>query len=565
MVMNNANRLFSSDQYFRYRPSHTLPVLLALVLLLCSNLASAATASVSSNRLAKEEVFQLKIVADERLDRDSIDFTPLEQDFFTGTPHFGFYSNSINGQKSVRSEWTIALAPLRAGIITIPVFQVGSSQTAPIQLTVSRDPTAITQHDLVEVQVKLDKHAFYLGELNRLQTRVIVKADSRQIQSASITAPSVQSADSQAFSLEPLGEEQQYQTIIDGVAVIVVDKTYRVTASQPGKFVLNGPSFKGAILDNRQRSGSRIVPIDTKPEVLVVSVLDKPAGYQGTWLPSSELTLVQRWFDESGQEIKSPASIKLTAGSPITREITLTAKGVDSTMLPNLNIDYPEAVRVYPETPQLSQQEDNAQMVVKQVLIGKQPGDITLPAISLAWWNSKEKRAEQAELSGVTLNISQGDAPVIAAPVIPPQQNAPQVKTITVTDSGIWPYLTGLFALAWLVTLGFWLRARRIPHANENFAATERPAADCKALIAAVKARDGVKAQALLTEWLTQSPVLSDQQREAICRELQQMQASLYAPEAQAQGWSDKQLIKLLKQAGRGVKCQPTEQVLEEL
>ena len=75
--------------------------------LLFGPLAEAATASVSTNRLSKEEVFQLKIVAEENLDSDDIDFSVLQHDFYTGTPHFGFYTNITNGKKTVRSEWTL--------------------------------------------------------------------------------------------------------------------------------------------------------------------------------------------------------------------------------------------------------------------------------------------------------------------------------------------------------------------------------------------------------------------------------------------------------------------------
>jgi hypothetical protein len=540
--------------------------LLLAVLILVSNTLLAATASVSRNKLAKEEVFQLKIVAEENLDRDDIDFSPLEQDFFTGTPHFGFYSNSINGNKSVRSEWTIALAPLRAGIITIPAFKVGNSRTEPIQLTVSVDPSATTQDDLVEVRIKLDKDEFYLGELNRLQTRVIVKADSRQIRSANISAPSVQGTDNQAFSLEQLGEEKQYQTVIDGVSVIVVDKEYKVSAKQTGKFVLNGPSFKGAILDGRRRSSARIVPVDTKPEILVVSVLDKPADYTGNWLPSSALTLNQTWYDENGAEITNPENVELNAGSPITREITLSAKGIDSAMLPNLNISYPDAIRMYQETPQLSQQGDTAQMVLKQVLIGKQGGTVTLPSINLNWFNSREKQPEQATLNGLTLHITPSDSPVAEPlPAAQPLQTQTEAvtETVTVNDPGFWPYLTALFALAWLASTVLWLRARKTaPQANST-EPKDIVIADNRSLIRAVKARDGVKTQSLLRTWLAQSPSLTETQILQITTEVQKMQASLYAP--QARNWSDKVLIRLLKQAGRSkVKNEP-QQVLEAL
>ncbi|WED23827.1 BatD family protein [Vibrio sp. JC009] len=541
--MKRTNRLFS--------PLISLAV---MAIMLISQSALAATASVSSTKLAKEEVFQLRIVAEENLDSGDIDFSVLKKDFYTGTPRFGFYSNITNGRKSVKSEWTISLAPLRSGALSIPALQVGKSKTRPIKLTVTVDPKAKTQDDFVEVQAKLRKPEFYPGELNQLSTRIIIKADSRQIQSANIVQPSVQGADSDAFNLEPIGEREEYQAVVDGMEVIVVDQNYSITASQAGKFVINGPALKGAIIDGSRRSGSsRIVRVDTQPEILIATVLAKPENYTGNWLPSSNLTLEQKWFDESGQQIRNTDKIELTVGSPVTRQITLSAEGIASEQLPNLKISYPDSIRVYEEAPQLTQEENTATLTLKQVLIAKSAGSVALPDVSLSWWNTRNKQAENAIVPGIEFQVSEDQsAPqTIAPPALVPAQTEVKttVETVTVKDPGLWPYLSLALGLGWFVTLVLLLRARRVSvSARKTETHPEQESADISALIKAIKGRDGIKSQALLDNLLSQHPDTDPTIESEIRKELSKMQASLYAKDAGK--WQDKQLIKLLKKVG---------------
>lgn len=67
-------------------------------------------ASVSKNKVVKNEVFQLRVVSHDKVSADALDFSQLEPDFFVGQPSFASSTNIINGNYSQRSEWTVALA-----------------------------------------------------------------------------------------------------------------------------------------------------------------------------------------------------------------------------------------------------------------------------------------------------------------------------------------------------------------------------------------------------------------------------------------------------------------------
>ena len=79
--------------------------LLAVLSLIASPVSLAANIQVTVNKtkVVKNEVFQLRVVLDEKVSSDDIDFSPLEKDFYLGRPSFGTSINIINGSHSSRS------------------------------------------------------------------------------------------------------------------------------------------------------------------------------------------------------------------------------------------------------------------------------------------------------------------------------------------------------------------------------------------------------------------------------------------------------------------------------
>ncbi len=69
------------------------------------------TASVNKTKVSKDEVIQLKIVADQKLDGNKVDFSSLSKDFYLGRPNFSSSVNILNGTRTDSSIWTVAIAP----------------------------------------------------------------------------------------------------------------------------------------------------------------------------------------------------------------------------------------------------------------------------------------------------------------------------------------------------------------------------------------------------------------------------------------------------------------------
>lgn len=519
--------------------------LLALALAFASPAAMAANvwATVSKNKVVKNEVFQLRVVVDEKVSSDDIDFSALEKDFYVGRPSFGSSINIVNGDRSTRSEWNLTLAAQTLGVANIPAFTVSGASSKPIAIQVTMDTDEPKVSDLVELRSSLDKTTLYPNESASLRTRLIIKADPRRLQSPNVIPPQVD-----GLTLAQIGEPKQYQSVLGGVEVTVLDQAYRVTANQPGEYTLQGAAFKSSVVYGNDRTGTtKLISVDTPAKTFAIKVEDKPAGYSGVWLPTSELKLTQTWVAANGEPIPSSTTHQAKVGDSITREVTLDIEGLSSDRFPNLKISYPQGIRVYEEKPQFTQLENGfTRMTLKQVLIPQQAGDVQLSEINLNWWDSQNKQQKTAHLDGIALAVSPGES--LNIPVPASQYSAPaEVKTVTVKDPGFWPYLTALFALLWVITTVLLFRKR-----NTNVETQQKPIAPLDTsgrLVSALEEQDHFKAQHCATEWLQEAQISDKALLTDIQNELDEMQKSRFSQ--QETGWNASKLLKLIKKVDK--------------
>ncbi len=526
-----------------------LIVALAALLFSPVSLALTVQASVSKNKVAQNEVFQLRIVADERVTSDAIDFEVLNQDFYLSQPSFGTSISSVNGTRTMRSEWNISLASDKLGIARIPAFSIQGKKTQPIAIQVVKADQAIASKDLVDLQVDIDNRTLYPSESALLTLRLVVKSSPRRMRNPRIFPPKV----ADGIEMESLHNGKQYDAVIDGVTASVVEYQFRLTADKPGNYTLQGPSFSGSVIQEDLTTGAtRLIPINISPKTYTIKVENKPAGYQGIWLPTPKLALNQTWQDSSNQAIDATQTYATHVGESISRIITLDIQGLEAERFPDLKVDYPASIRVYQEKPQFEALDDNTtRMTIKQVLIPQVTGEITLPEVNLNWWNSQTRSQQNATLGQLSLSVAPATN-VNAAPVAPslPSVAAP-VQTVTVKDPGYWPYLTLLFAVLWLVT-GVWAFAGR---KHRKLAPRNAPASvetTWDKLLRACEHSDVIQIQHYWGLWLNEHPQLASQHLAAIEQQLTLMNQSQFA-NSQAQ-WQNGPLIALLKKARKSLK-----------
>ena len=510
----------------RLSPLNRLLVgLSTLLMCLISVSAHAATvyASVSKNKVVKNEVFQLTVVSDQKASGDDLDFRALDQDFFMSRPSFSSSMNIINGSRSNRSEWTVSLAANRLGVVTIPSFELHGAKTQPIAIQVTQDEQAPSSDDLVEVRSQLSRSTLYPNESALLKARLIIKADPRRLQDPKIAPPTID-----GMELKAASEPNQYQTVMDGIQVTIVDQDFRITASQAGDFTLTEPSLQGALIyGSSYNGGTRILPLKTTPKTYTIHVEPKPADYQGTWLPTSQLTLREQWLDSQGKPING-SRYATKVGDSITREVTVQVTGLTQEQLPNIHLTYPDSVRVYDEKPQFATLDNgDVTMTLKQVLIPRQTGDITLPKVAMQWWDTVTKAQKTASADGLTLSVAAGEPSTVTASTPLPAAPA-QVQTVTVNDAGFWPYLTALFALLWLLTLGLAWRWKSSPNVTQQAPVSPADLSAYAQLQQALKSDDGIAISRALTVWM-QQVTLTDAETAQLTLALHELNQARYS------------------------------------
>ncbi|MFL9784461.1 BatD family protein [Vibrio cyclitrophicus] len=521
--------------------------------------AATAVASVSQNSVTKDEVFLLRVTTDEKVSSGALDLAPLKKDFYVGTPSFGSSMRIVNGSRTVSSEWNITLAPLRLGRLEIPSFDIEGAKTKPITINVAVNKAAPKQSDMAEFQLNLSKDSLYPQEVAELDVKLIIKADPRRLQDPKIAPPS-----SAQLDVEPIGESKQFQDVINGQEVTVVQQSFHISSQKPGQFKLNGPKLTGAVVYSTNNSSTtRLFQLDTPVKTLDVAVKEVPKGYQGEWLPTSNFKLIQQWSDSQGNELGSSNAlgddkqkIEMEAGDSLTRTITMTASNLTQHQLPKLNITYPKTVRVYEEKPKFgTTQSGDAVVVYKQVLIPKESGSISLPDVSQAWFNTDSQSQETSNALGLELSVQASERASSSSPTpvmeTPTQQASPTI--VTVENPGMWPYLTALFAALWLISSAFafyfWSRRGTVVKPKQK---DERQSDTAEALIAALKMKDGVKTRTLFEQWKTENPDLSGETLETIEAELAKLNQSLYAEaDSPNQSWDPRLAINTIKKPKR--------------
>ncbi|MBB1075838.1 protein BatD [Rhodoferax sp. 4810] len=462
------------------------------------------------------------------------DLTPLAADFELNGTSVGSETRIINWQRSDSIVWRIELTPKRIGQLQIPPLKVGNEQTPPLELTVTAAPDVIPGQagDALFIEVELDTAGQSL--FVQQQVPLVVRLYStRPLIGGDLSEPHADGA-----VIERLDKDHQFTTQRAGKSYLVVERRYTFSPERSGQLRLAPVTFKGEVQAPARRSGSRGHPLFDDPlfddllrgvqpgaggalfnrgepaqaqsNALTINVLARPTDADTAhWLPAEAVTITDSWA-------QSPPI--LTAGEPATRTVTVTAKGLEGSQIPHLNMQLPPAVRVYPETPRVETRTDGTRVFgtseQRLTIIPTSGGQLTLPAIRLPWWDTQAQQAREVVIPAVTVTVQGAVVPAEPAPqpsdlrvnstaaaapkpVTPPAPVASPVTTAPAPSSPArWPWLAvtaGVIVLL-VSAAGGWYgwrrwRARRAaelvtPTANQwratvLAAATRHDAAGC--------------------------------------------------------------------------------------
>lgn len=455
-------------------------------------------ATVDRNPIMEKESFVLEVTADDDIDTNALDTSPLLKDFIVGRTSVSSQTSMVNFNTTRTTKWTTVLIPRKVGKLVIPSLEIDSFSTTPIQLEVSKSTTenGSKPKDIFITSEVSSKEVYVQQQL----TLTVKLHFSTELKRGSLTEPALDEA-----NITQIGKDKESDNIINGKRYRVIERNYAVSPQQSGEFVLQTPMFSGEILAQSNRRTNFLSFAETKPvsvlgEEINLSVKPIPDSYQGFWLPSELLTLHQAW---------QPNTDSFKVGEPITRTITLTSAGLSEEQLPDITVTTPKGIKIYPDQAELHTGMNNNRLVSQKkqnfALVASKAGTYELPEIIIPWWNTVTNRQQQAIIPAKTITILPNDdeesTPITS--VINTNNNATgdaEPKTIIIKESS---WLQWLFLALWLLTSLAWLLTAMLKRQTLGKASikTVGPDNSRNELLIACKQNQGKKALSLLVPW----------------------------------------------------------------
>lgn len=429
------------------------------------------------------------------------DFSALQQDFDLVRQGQSNHMSFVNGRSSSRREWHLTLMPRRSGTLTVPAIPFGSLTSRPLTLEVLPPSQAAAQgiDRPVLFEVEVQPEVPYVQQKITYTVRLLHAVPLRD---GSLSEPQVSNA-----LVQPLGKESRFETYRDGRQFQAIERRYAIIPQRSGSLDISGPVLTARVPEPAQQQGNSLRdrfsgrdpfaglgglfgqtrPIQLRARDLAVDVKAQPPGAPQPWLPAESLTVTEHW---------SPETSRFRVGEPITRTLVINATGLSDEQLPEPVFDAPNGVNVYPDRAQGETRPDRetliAQKVIKAAFVPNREGEIVLPEIRIDWWDVAgdeprvarvpARRFEVMPAAGVSPGSAAGKEPSPADSIeqakranMPSGQDSesvPHPRPGDASSGGYWPWLTALFALAWLVVTMLWLRGRTTPSATAGRATT---------------------------------------------------------------------------------------------
>lgn len=508
------------------------------------------------------------------------DLSPLNRDFeVLGTGTSNQFS-MVNGRTSSRTTWTVRLRARRIGNLEVPPLTVGGDQTRALSVEVVEIPETVASQQeanaFIEVEVDADGPLFVQQQI---LYKVRLYQDDRVL-GGELSAPNVDGA-----LVEQLGTDRRYSATRDGRRYRVTERLYAIAPEKSGELRIPPVGFRGRLAPPPQSApapggvrdpftqrffsntpfaqdpffsnafSGNARPLRVSSKAITVEVQPPPAAAGRPWLPAETLTLQDSWATR-------PPDMR--SGEPVTRTITIQARGLNGAQLPLLEPEPPERTRLYVgATANDTRSDGNGVYGVSRqtfTYIPSQAGRLSIPAVELTWWNTLKDRAETARLARWELDVVPGaaaggpGAPLAATPQTDGRAPATDRPPVAEGSGGAvgWWLVAGI-TLA-LALYGFFTRrgGRRKPFERPNAASIQPPrtptatkqTADVRQRVAALEAacgRDdpGAAAHALLAlgrvRWPGSPPAnlgdLAQRFGRELGSEILALDRALYAPD----------------------------------
>lgn len=434
-----------------FNPFYRLNALLMMTVWLgmfsLNALAVEVTATVDRNEISIEETLNLKLRYQGKNQSSIPDLGDLEKNFDILSQSRSNQFRSFNGQVEAWVEWSLVIAPKRQGTLLVPSFNIDGKFTNPIEINVNdAKPINLSGNSAKDIflETEIDQQQVFVQQQVLLTLRLNTSLPVASInQRETLELPDAK--------VEEISE-QRYNRNINGRDYAVLELVFAIYPQESGSLEIPVMTWEANIgnrssslfdLYSRQNSLRRL-----RSEAQTITVKPKPSAYTGEhWLPAKNVVLSDNW---------SAGFPNFIQGEPITRNITLLANGLTASQLPTLDIEYPNDINHYPEPAKIDEQKSvkgiATTSVQTQALLVTEPGQYTLPAVTLTWWNTETHTEEFIELPARDITV-QASPNAAAPPSInraPIPAHTPVEPTDVLTNDTSTPWV--LFLLTHLIT-----------------------------------------------------------------------------------------------------------------
>lgn len=428
-------------------------IMLCLQLLLSGNaFAQTFQATVNRTEVPQGETFLLTLETDDDKTNATPDLSGLEKDFNVYSVGNAFQSTYINGVSSHSRQWQIVLMPKNAGKIEIPAIKLGKLTSNPIQLNVVSSNVA--QQTNSETSAESPKFAVDATVDNKnpyVQQQINYTFKIYDSGGLHGEAPVIMDEGNNDWIVKSLGEPSINSKVINGRQLREIEFKYALFPQKSGtlktpQFVFNGyyltrhrhdsDAFEDIFNNGFFNMGFSDMfasrhPVVLQAEQIAVDVKSVPAANGGYWwLPASQVVLSAEW-DE-----KNPV---FHAGEAVSRSVYLKAAGVIENQLPDIKFEDIPNVKQYPDKPVvMSSQSGNQIISIKKfgnVFIPEKTGEITIPPVSIDWYNIQSGQLEKAILPAQKVVVLPGKGEILAQEQM--QTNEPQSAAIKEQDKPV--------------------------------------------------------------------------------------------------------------------------------
>ena len=453
----------------------TVTVALTALLLASKVQAGNLASIVNTNTINTSETVTLTVKYDEQVKSSSLNLDGLKKDFeILGVRPQSSSSTSIsNGQvnNDESTVWKVTLAAKRQGKLTIPSFSVNGDLSQEIVIDVNDNNNTAAQKEL-QISVSTGSDSAYESQQLILNLELTV--------AQGLSGLGLSEIDIDGAEVKELGQQSD-QRIDNGVIRNFITVRYALFPTRSGTITI--PEITLTATKGRQRNfwgdvgGQRVITRSTAFDV-TIKPMDKTYS---PWFPAKEVIIDSKWSGNTNSVV---------AGEPITRTLTISALGQEASAIPPLQRLTENGFKSYKDQASLDDKLTYkgfiGQRIESEAIVVSSPGKLTLPAITMKWWDTQNGVWKDAIVPEKTLTVLPGKSTtqdtnnvVSQTPLSTANPTTTVVETRYKTH-WLWPFISALLlALCFLQAYFLWKQKRsnndeiQAPKSNNNVSETQ--------------------------------------------------------------------------------------------